>query len=96
MIATKARIDNEIIHNFIFQLKIKKNNFVEIDIQSQKFRCFDDISLKIHKFHNLNVDVINQQNAKTRSQQMFLKIDIIDVNMILKMSFLQSVNFIID
>ena len=33
MITVKAMIDNEIIHNFIFQFKIKKHNFVEIDIQ---------------------------------------------------------------
>ena len=89
-------IDNEIIHNFIVQLKIKKHNFVEIDIQSQNFWCFNDILLKIYKFHNLNVNVIDQQNVKTRSQQKLLKLDMIDVNMNLKMSFLQSVNFIID
>ena len=40
--------------------------------------------------------MINQQNAKTRLQQKFLKIDIIDINMILEMSFLQNINFIID
>ena len=89
-------INNEFIHNFIFQFKIKEHNFVEIDIQFQDFRCLDDIALKIYKFHSLNVDVIDQQNAKTRLQQKFLKIDMIDVNMILKMSFLQSVNSIID
>ena len=40
--------------------------------------------------------MIDQQNAKTRLQQKFLKIDMIDVNVILTMSFLQNVNFIID
>ena len=88
-------IDNKIIYNF-FQLKIKKHNIVEIDIQSQNFRCLDDTALKIYKFHNLDVDVINQRNEKSRSQQKFLKIDMIEVDMILKMSFLQSVNSIID
>ena len=68
MIIIKTIIDKKIIYNFIFQFKIKKHNFVEIDIQFQKFRCFDDTALKIYKFHNLNVDVIDQQNAKTRSQ----------------------------
>ena len=96
MITKKAIIDNEIIHNFIFQLKIKKHNFVEIDIQFKDFRCLDDIVVKVDKFYNLNVDVIDQQNAKIRSQQKFLKIDMIDVNMISKMSFLQNVDFIID
>ena len=57
-------IDNEIIHNFIFQFQIKEHNFVEIDIQFQTFRCLDNIALKIDKFHNLNVDVINQQNIE--------------------------------
>ena len=52
-------IDNKIINNFIFQFKIKKHNFVEINIQFQDFRCFDKTVLKIYKFHNLNVDVIN-------------------------------------
>ena len=89
-------IDSKTIHNFIFQFKIKKHSFVEIDIQFQNFRCFDDTVLKVYKFHNLNIDVIDQQNVKTRSQQKILKIDMIDVNIILKMSFLQSVNFIID
>ena len=89
-------IDNEIIHNYVFQFKIKKHNFVEDDIQFQSFWCFNDTALKIYKFHSLNVDVINQQNAETRLQQKFLKIDMIDVNMILKMSFLQSVNSIIN
>ena len=96
MITIKIMIDNEITHNFISQLKIKKHNFVEIDTQSQDFRCFDDIVLKTYKFHSLNVDVIDQKNAETRSQQKFLRIDMIDVDMILKMSFLQSVNSIID
>ena len=60
-------IDNKFIYKFIFQLKIKKHDFVESDIQFQKFQYFDDIVLKIYKFQNLNVDVINQQNAKTYS-----------------------------
>ena len=68
MITIKTIIDNEIIHNSIFQLKIKKHNFVEIEIQFQKFRCLDDTVLKIYKFHSLNVDVIDQQNVKTRLQ----------------------------
>ena len=89
-------IDNEIIHNFFFQLKIKEHDIVEIDIQSQNFRCCDKTALKIYKFHNLDVDVINQRNKKSRSQQKFLKIDIIEVDMILRMSFLQNVNSIID
>ena len=74
-----------------FQLKIKEHNIVKIDIQSQNFRCFDDTVLRIYKSHNLDVDVINQRNEKSRSDQKFLKID-----MILKMSFLQSENSIID
>ena len=89
-------IDSELIYNFIFQFKIKEHNFVEIDIQFSNFPCFDDAALKIYNFHNLNVDVIDQQNVKTRSQQKFLKTDMIDVDIILKMSFLQNVNFIID
>ena len=89
-------IDNEIIHNITFQLKINKYNFVEINIQFQNFRCFDNIVLKIYKFHSLNVDVIDQQNVKIHSQQKFLTIDMIDLDMILKISFLQNVNFIID
>ena len=32
MITIKAMIDNKIIYNFIFRFKIKKQNFVEIDI----------------------------------------------------------------
>ena len=96
MITIKAIIDNEIIYNFLFQFKIKEHNIVEIDIQSQNFRCFDEIVLRIYKFHNFDVDVINQRNEKSRSQQKFLKIDIIEVDMILKMSFLQNVNSIID
>ena len=32
MITIKTMINNEIIYNFIFQFKIKKHNFVEIDI----------------------------------------------------------------
>ena len=96
MIMFRTMIDNEIIHNFFFQFKIKEHNIVEIDIQSQNFRCFDETALKIYKFHNLDVDVINQRNEESRSQQKFLKIDMIEVDMILKMSFLQSVNSIID
>ena len=96
MITIKIIINDKIIHNFIFQLKIKEHNSVEIVIQFQNFRCFVNIVLKIYKFHKLNVDVINHQNVKTRLQQRFLKIDVIDVNKILKMSFLQNVNFIID
>ena len=88
MITFRAMIDNEIIHNFFSQLKIKEHNIVEIDIQSQNFRCFDETALRIYKFHNLDVDVINQRNEKSRSQQKFLKIDMIEVDMILKMSFL--------
>ena len=88
MITIKIMIDNKSIRNFIFQFKIKKHKFVEIDTQIQNFRYFDNIVFKTCKFHNLNVDVINQQK--------FLKVNIIDVNMILKMSFLQNVNFIID
>ena len=76
--------------------KIKKHNIVEIDIQSQNSRCFDDIALRIYKFYNFNVDIVNQRNKKLRSQQKFLKIEIIDVDIILEMSFLQNVNFIID
>ena len=68
MITIKTIIDNEIIHNFLFQLKIKKHNIVEIDIQSQDFECFDDTVLRIYKFHNFDVDVINQRNEKSRSQ----------------------------
>ena len=52
-------IDNKIIYNFIFQLKIKKHNFIEIDIRFRNFQCFDNTALKIYKFHSLNVDVIN-------------------------------------
>ena len=96
MITIKAMIDSEIIHNFFFQLNIKKHNIVEIDIQSQNFRCLDEIALRIYKFHNFDVDVINQRNEKSRSQQKFLKIDMIEIDMILKMSFLQNVNSIID
>ena len=96
IITIKAMIDNKIIYNFLFQFKIKEYNIVEIDIQSQNFRCFDEITLKIYKFHNFDVDVINQRNEKSRSQQKFLKIDIIEIDMILKMSFLQNVNSIID
>ena len=69
MITIKTMIDNEIIHNFLFQLKIKEHNIVEIDIQSQNFRCFDEIALRIYKFHNFDVDVINQRNKESRSQQ---------------------------
>ena len=47
MITIKAIIDSKIIYHFIFQFKIKKHNFVEIDIQFQNFRCLDDIALKI-------------------------------------------------
>ena len=96
IITFKTIIDNEIIHNFLSQFKIKEHNIVEIDIQSQNFRCFDEIALKIYKFHNFDVDVINQRNEKSRSQQKFLKIDIIEIDMILRMSFLQNVNSIID
>ena len=56
MITIEIMIDNKITHNF-----------VEIDTQFQNFRYFDEIVLKIYKFHSLNVNVINQQNAKTRS-----------------------------
>ena len=96
MIIKRAMIDSESIHNFIFQFIIKKHNFVEIDIQSQDFGCFDNTTFNIYKFHNLNVDLINRQRVETRSQQKFLKIDMIDINLILKMLFLQNVNFIID
>ena len=68
MITIKTMIDNEIIYNFLFQFKIKKHNIVEIDIQSQNFRCFDETALRIYKFHNLDVDVINQRNKESRSQ----------------------------
>ena len=83
IITFRAIIDNEVIHNFLFQFKIKEHNIVEVDIQSQDFRCFDEIALRIYKFHNFDVDVINQRNEKSSSQQKFLKID-----MILRMSFL--------
>ena len=53
MITIKTMIDNEIIYNFLSQLKIKKHNIVEINIQSQDSRCFDDTALRIYKFHNL-------------------------------------------
>ena len=65
IVTLKTMIDNKIIHNFIFQFKIKKHNFVEINIHFQNFRCLDDIVLKIYKFHRLNIDVIDEQNAKT-------------------------------
>ena len=90
MIIEKVMIDSEILHDFIFQFKIKEYNFVEIDIQFQNFWCFDDVVLRIYKFHNLNVDMIDQHNAKTRSQQSFIKIDIIDVNMILDCRFYRT------
>ena len=32
----------------------------------------------MYQFYSLNVDVINQQNVKTRLQQKFLKIDMIN------------------
>ena len=60
MITIKRMINNEIIYNFIFQPKIKIYNFVEIDIQFQNFRCFDNTALKSYKFHGLNIDVIDQ------------------------------------
>ena len=96
IIIIKTSIDNEIIHNFLSQFKIKEHNIVEVDIQSQDFRCFDETALRIYKFHNFDVNVINQRNEKSRSQQKFLKVVMIEVDMILKMSFLQSVNSIID
>ena len=67
MITIKTIIDNKIIHNFLFQFKIKKHNIVEVDIQSQDFRCFDETALRIYKFHNFDVDVINQRNEESRS-----------------------------
>ena len=39
-------IDNEIIYTFLSQFKIKEHNIIEIDIQSQSFRCLDDTALK--------------------------------------------------
>ena len=96
MITIKTMIDSKIIYNFFFQLKIKEHNIVEIDIKSQNLRFFDDTALKTHVFYNFDVDVINQRNKKSRSQQKFLKIDIIEIDMILRMSFLQNVNSIID
>ena len=47
MIIIRIIIDNEIIHNFFFQLKINKHNIVEIDIQFQDSLCLDDTALKI-------------------------------------------------
>ena len=96
MITIKTIMNSKIIHNFIFQFKMKEHNSIKIDIQFQNFRCSNDTVLKIYKSHSLNINVIDQQNAKTRLQQKFLKIDIIDVNMILKVLFLQNINFIID
>lgn len=41
---------------------------MKIDLQFQKLRYFNNIVLKIDKFYNLNVNLIHQQNAKTRLQ----------------------------
>ena len=96
MITIKSIIDNEIIHKFFFQLKIKEHNIVKIDTQSQNFRCLNETVLRIYKCYNLDVDVINQRNEKSRSQQKLLKLNMIEIDMILRMSFLQNVNSIID
>ena len=39
IITFRTMIDNEMIYNFFFQFKIKKHNIVEVDTQSQNFRC---------------------------------------------------------
>ena len=52
IITTKTIIDNNLIHNFIFQFKIKKHIFIEIDIHFQNFQNFKNIVLQIYKFYN--------------------------------------------
>lgn len=89
-------IESEVIHNFSSQLKIQEHNLVEVEIQSQNLRSLDDTALRTYKSHSLNVDVIDQKDAEARFQQKFLEIDMIDIDTILEMPFLQSVNSIID
>jgi hypothetical protein len=82
----RVMIDCDVTHNFINQLKIRKHSFLEMYKEIVNLTILNDTLLKTHNLHNMRVNVVNFLDQKKKSNHSFLKADMNDINIILKMS----------
>ena len=79
-------INNNATFNFISQLKMKKLNIINIEKISKKLKILNDISLRVYQAHIFKIKMIDETNQQRIDDETLLKIDMIEINMILKMS----------
>ena len=80
-----AMINSEATRNFMSQLKIQKLNFSFFVEMNVRLCTMNDTSLHVYEEHNLRVNVTHADERTKKFIQQIIKIDIKNVDMILKL-----------
>ena len=79
-------MNNDATFNFISQFKMKELNIINIEKISKKLKILNDILLRVYQAHIFKIKIIDKTNQQQIDDEMLLRIDMIEINMILKMS----------
>jgi hypothetical protein len=89
----RVMIDFDVIKNFVNQFKIKKLNFQNKLSLKQKLKILDETSLRTYHAHNVRFEVSNFDDYYHENKNEFIETNMNEIEMILKFSWLQIVNF---
>ena len=86
LIYIKIMMNNDVTFNFISQLKMKELNIINIEKILKKLKILNNILLRVYQAHIFKIKIIDETNQQRIDDETLLKIDMIEINMILKMS----------
>jgi hypothetical protein len=86
-------IDFDVIENFVNQLKIKNSSFQDKLSSKQELKTFNKTSLCTYHTHSVRFEVSDFDDFCHENKNEFIEIDMNEIEMILKLSWLQIVNF---
>ncbi len=89
----RIMIDFDVIKNFVNQFKIKKLNFQNELSLKKELKILDKTLLRTYYTHNMRFEISDFDDHNHKNKNEFIEIDMNEIEMILKLSWLQAVNF---
>ncbi len=86
-------INFDVIKNFVNQLEIKKFNFQNKLSLKQKLKILDETSLRMYHAHNVRFEISDFDDFCHEDKNEFVEVNMNEIEIILRFSWLQIVNF---
>jgi hypothetical protein len=89
----RVMIDSDVIENFVSQFKIKKLSFQDELSLKEELKILNKTSLRTYHAHSLRFEISNFDDHCHKNKNEFIEVDMNEIEMILELSWLRTVNF---